>query len=279
MELRELRYFVAVAEELHYGRAAERLGMAQPPLSRAISRLERQLGVTLLARSSRGVTLTDAGRVLLSEGRTVLAGAAAAERHTRQAAQGGPRITLAAKAGAADELPAKLLDAYRAQPDAVDVDLTLCEAHQAQHLLRDGHADVALLHLPFDSATGLDREVLRTERQVAVLPATHPLASNAQVLSAQVESLPDLPMARWPEPGGTCPEGPGAEVRNLTQLFQLIALGRTTVIIPESAGADLREDLTTVPVVDAPPVTTVIAWPPQSRLRAVAELVRVATDL
>jgi DNA-binding transcriptional LysR family regulator len=86
-------------------------------------------------------------------------------------------------------------------------------------------------------------------------------------------------MARWPEPGGTCPEGPGAEVRNLTQLFQLIALGRTTVIIPESAGADLREDLTTVPVVDAPPVTTVIAWPPQSRLRAVAELVRVATDL
>lgn len=86
-------------------------------------------------------------------------------------------------------------------------------------------------------------------------------------------------MARWPGPGGSYPEGPGAEVRNLTQLFQLIALGRTTAIMPESAGADLRRDLAAVPVLDAPPVTTVIAWPSQSRLRAVADLIRVATRL
>lgn len=279
MEIRELRYFVAVAEELHFGRAAQRLNMAQPPLSRAIASLERDLGATLFERTSRKVMLTEAGNVLLVEGRALLGAVAAAERRTQQAARGGPCLVLAAKSGTADELLAKLLDAYRARPGAVAVAVTLCEAHQPQLMLRDGQADVALLHLPFDSTTGLDSEVLSTERQVAILPATHELAVRARVRTVEVESLPDLPMARWPKADGSHPEGPGAEVRNLTQLFQLIALGHTTVIVPESAATNLRRDLVAVPVLDAPPVTTVIAWPPHSRLRAVADLVRVASEL
>lgn len=92
-------------------------------------------------------------------------------------------------------------------------------------------------------------------------------------------ALPDLPPARWPGPDGTYPEGPGAEVRNQTQLFHLIALGRTTVVMPESCRANLREGLVAVPVLDAPTVTTVIAWPPLSSSRALADLVRVATHL
>ncbi|RKT85054.1 DNA-binding transcriptional regulator, LysR family [Saccharopolyspora antimicrobica] len=279
MEIRELRYFVAIAEELHFGRAARRLEIAQPPLSRAIIRLERQLGVTLLERTSRKVALTDAGAVLLREGRAILGAVAAAERRTQQAARSRPCLVLAVKAGTADELLAKLLDAYRAEPGAATVDLVLCEAHQQQKLLQDGQADVALLHLPFDSTTGLDVETLRTEGQVAILPTSHPLADRAQVRVAEITTLPELPMARWPGPDGNYPEGPGAEVRNLTQLFQLIALGRTTVIVPESVSADLRRDLAAVPVLDAPPVTTVIAWPSQSRLRAVADLIRVAARL
>jgi len=86
-------------------------------------------------------------------------------------------------------------------------------------------------------------------------------------------------MARWPDSDGGYPEGAGPEVHNLTQLFQLIALGRTTAIMPESIVSNLRRDLTAVPVPDAPPVTTVIAWPPGSRDRAVADLIRVATRL
>ena len=86
LETRELRYFVTVAEELHFGRAAERLGIAQPPLSRAIRQLERRLGVTLLERNRRGVTLTGAGQVLLDEGRAILDATAAAARRTRRAA-------------------------------------------------------------------------------------------------------------------------------------------------------------------------------------------------
>ncbi|MGP4043007.1 LysR family transcriptional regulator [Streptomyces sp. 2A115] len=279
MEIRELRYFVAVAEELHFGRAAQRLEIAQPPLSRAVARLERQLGVTLLERTSRKVTLTEAGAVLLSEGRAILSAVAAAERRTQQAAQRRPRLVLAVKSGTAGELLAKLLDAYRAEPGAAIVDLLLCEAHQQEKLLQNGQADVALLHLPFDSAAGLDTEILYAEGQVAILPTSHPLAGRSQIRVSEVTALPALPMARWPGPDGNYPEGPGAEVRNLAQLFQLIALGRATVIIPESASTELRRDLAAVPVLDAPPVTTVLAWPPQSRLRAVADLVRVATRL
>ncbi|QKV79919.1 LysR family transcriptional regulator [Amycolatopsis sp. Hca4] len=278
METRELRYFVAVAEELHFGRAAERLGIAQPPLSRAVARLERRLGVTLLERTSRRVSLTDAGAVLLAEGRAILAAVTAAERHARLAATSRPTLVLAAKAGAAGDLLPKLLDRYAAEPDAADVELLLCESQPHRPLL-DGRADVALLHRPFDPVTGLDTEVLATEGQFAVLPAWHPLARRAEVRLADVTALPDLPLARWPGPGGAYPDGPGAEVRNLTQLFQLIALGRTTVVMPASGGAHRIEGLATVPVVDAPPVTTVVAWPPHSRSRTLAAFVRVATGL
>ncbi|MFJ9648585.1 LysR family transcriptional regulator [Streptomyces sp. NPDC004244] len=279
METRELRYFVAVAEELHFGRAAQRLGIAQPPLSRTISQLERRLGTTLLERTSRRVALTEAGAVLLAEARAILSAVTAAERRTRRAATARPGLVLAVKAGTGGELLTRLLDAYAAEPGAATVDLLLCEAHRHRQLLQDGQADVALLHLPFDSTDGLDTETLYTEGQVAILPASHPLAGRSRVRMADVTTLPALPPARWPGPDGSYPEGPGAEVRNLTQLFQLIALGRTTVVIPESAGADLRRDLVAVPVLDAPPVTTVIAWPPHSRLRPVADLIRVATSM
>jgi len=282
METRELRYFVAVAEELHFGRAARRLGMAQPPLSRAIRQLERRLGVVLLERTSRSVTLTDAGSVLLSEGRAALAAVEAADRRTRRAAlaaRGAPGLVLVTKVGASGELLAKLLDAYAAEPGAVAVDVLLCEAGEQERLLRDGRADVALLHRPFDSTTGFDTEDLDTEGQVAVLPAGHPLTARAHVRLADVTALPGLPLPRWPGPDGTYPDGPGPRGADQARLYQLIALGRASAVLPESARIHLRRDLSAVPVQDAPPVTTVIAWPSHSRSRPLADLIRVATQL
>ncbi|MEV4496397.1 LysR family transcriptional regulator [Micromonospora arborensis] len=282
METRELRYFVAVAEELHFGRAAQRLGIAQPPLSRAIAQLERRLGVALLERTSRAVALTEAGSVLLVEGRAALDAVEAAERRTRRAALAGadePGLVLVTKAGASGELLSKLLDAYASEPGAVPVDVLLCGVGEQERLLRDGRADVALLHRPFDSTVGLDTEELRTEGQVVVLPAGHPLTAQAQVRMADVAALPGLPPPRRPGPDGTYPDGPGPQIRDNAQLYQLIALGRASAVLPESCRADLRRDLAAVPVLDAPTVTTVIAWPPHSRSLALAGLIRTAIRL
>ena len=282
METRELRYFVAVAEELHFGRAAQRLGMAQPPLSRAISRLERRLGVALLERTSRTVALTGAGSVLLREGRAALDAVDAADRRARRAAlaaTGRPGLVLVAKAGASGELLAKLLDAHAAEPGAADIDVLLCGIGEQEGLLRDGRADVALLHRPFDSTVGFDTEELCTEGQVVVLPAGHPLAGRAHLRTADVAALPGLPLPRWPRRDGTYPDGPGPEVHDHAQLLQLIALGRAAAVLPESCRAQLGPDLAAVPLPDAPTVTTVIAWPPHSRSLALAGLVRAATRL
>jgi LysR family transcriptional regulator, benzoate and cis,cis-muconate-responsive activator of ben and cat genes len=279
METRELRYFVAVAEELHFGRAAQRLGIAQPPLSRAIQQLEQRLGVALLHRSSRGVALTEAGQMLLREGRAALDGVDAAERRTRRAAADRPGLVLVAKAGASTELLAKVLAAYEAEPDAIPVDVQLCGVGEQEGRLRDGRADVALLHRPFDSTAGFDTEDLTTEQQVVILPAGHPLTLRPNLSTAEVAAIPDLPLPRWPARDGSYPEGPGPEVHEHAQLLQLIALGRAAAVVPESARAQLSPGLCAVPVFDAPVVTTVIAWPPHSRSRAVAGLVRTATRL
>ncbi|MEV3987172.1 LysR family transcriptional regulator [Nonomuraea sp. NPDC049758] len=279
METRELRYFVAVAEELHFGRAAQRLSITQPPLSRAIQQLERRLGVVLLHRTARAVALTEAGAVLLREARLALDAVEAAERRTRRAAADQPGVVLATKAGASRELLAKLLHAYAAEPGSVPVEVMLCGPGEPEGLLRTGRTDVALLHRPYDTTAGLDTEDLHTEQQVVVLPKGHPLAGRAYLSLAEVKAQTDLPLPRWPAPDGGHPDGPGPQVRDHTQLFQLIALGLACAVVPESLRDQLRDDYAIVPVPDAPSVTTVIAWPPHSRSQAVADLVRTATRL
>ncbi len=281
VETRELRYFVAVAEESHVGRAAERLGMAQPPLSRAIAQLERRLGAQLFVRTPRGVSLTAAGETLLREGRAALAAVEAAERRTRRTAgsPGRAPVVLTAKAGASTELMVKLLDAYAAEPDAVEVEVVLsAPGHQAV-MLRDGRADVAILHQPFDDLSGFDRDVLAVEDQVLILPAGHPASTRSSMTEAEARSLPDLPLPRWPRLDGSYPPGPGPELRDMTQVLQLVRLGRTALVLPESACANLRDGLAVVPLTDAPRVTTLIAWPPHSTSPGVAGLVRTAGRL
>ncbi|MFC9088539.1 LysR family transcriptional regulator [Nocardiopsis dassonvillei] len=279
LETRELRYFVAVAEELHFGRAADRLGIAQPPLSRAIGRLERRLGVRLLDRDRRGVALTDAGGVLLREARAALDAVAAAARRTRRAGAPDRPLVLVTKAGASHELLRRLLDAVGSAPGAAPVEVLLCEVGEQAGLLRDGSADVAVMHLPFDDVAGFDTEELCVEGQVAILPAAHPLAARDRLTLAEVSDVPGLPIARWPRLDGTYPDGPGPQVRTQSQLAQLVALGRTLLVIPASSRAWQWPEHVAVPVVDAPRVTTVLAWPSGSRSREVASLVRSADGL
>lgn len=274
LETRELRYFVAVAEELHFGRAADRLGIAQPPLSRAIRRLELRLGVQLLERDRRGTALTSAGTVLLGEARAALDAVTAAERRTRRAAEPERPLVLVTKAGASHELLQRLLDAA-----ATPIEVLLCEVGEQAGRLRDGRADVAIMHRPYDDLAGFDSEDLHTEGQIALLPAGHPLAAREQLTLAEVSDVPGLPIARWPRLDGTYPDGPGPEVRTQSQLAQLVALGKTLLVIPASSRAWQWPDHVAVPVIDAPDVTTVLAWPPRSHSPAIASLVRSAAEL
>lgn len=279
LEIRELRYFVAVAEELHFGRAAARLGISQPPLSRAIHQLERRLDVQLFDRNRRGVVVTDAGRVLLHEAATVLDAVSAAARRTRRVANPEQPLVLVTKAGASHQLLQRLLDKLAADPDMPRVEVLLCEVGEQAQLLRDGRADVALMHRPFDDLRGLDSTDLHVESQVAILPASHPLASRAQLTLEEVAAVADLPMARWPRLDGSYPAGPGPRVGTQSQLAQLVALSKALLVIPASSRAWQWPEHVAVPVVDAPHVTTVIAWPRTTRSSAVASLVRGAAEL
>jgi DNA-binding transcriptional LysR family regulator len=269
VETRELRYFIAVAEELHFGRAAHRLGIAQPPLSRAIRLLERRMGVTLLERTSREVRLTSAGEVLLAEGRGALGAMAAAVRRTRSAAAAAPRLVLALKPGSDADLLRPILDRYAATADAVPVDLAFSVGERAA-MVRDGRADLALLHRPQNDMSGLDSDDLHVEGQVVVLPDGHPLATRTTVSMADLRSETQ---PRWPEarPGVT-----GHPVTDTDQLLQLIRLGRMIAVLPESVRDRLPPGTLSRPVRDAEPATLVIAWSRASTSRQVAAFVHAA---
>jgi DNA-binding transcriptional LysR family regulator len=155
----------------------------------------------------------------------------------------------------------------------------LCGLGDQARMLRDGRADVALMQRPFDAIAGFDTEDLRTEQQIAILPAGHPLAARPSLTMADVGDLPDLPLARWPRPDGTYDPGPGPEIHDQSQLAQLIALGHTAGVLCASSRQWLWNAHAAIPLTDAPHVTTVLAWPSHSRSLAVAGLVRTAARL
>ncbi|MFC8715878.1 LysR family transcriptional regulator [Kitasatospora sp. NPDC057198] len=274
METRELAHFLALAEELHFGRAARRLGVSQPALSRAVARLERRIGAPLLVRGGRDQSLTDAGRVLAREAAAVLAAADAALHRTRRAGRSEPRLVLAVKPGGDGGLLPALLAAHRAGPGAVRVDVLLCDPAERVRLLHDGTADLALLHSPPHDLTGLDTEPLRTEGRLAVLPRSHPLAGRPHLRPAELAGEPTV---RWQGAPVTGPDGP--EVRDLAQLQQLVALGQAVAVLPESVLGQLRADLCGVPLPDVAPTTLLLAWPEHATSPATAAFVRAAAAL
>jgi DNA-binding transcriptional LysR family regulator len=257
METRELAYFVVVAEERHFGKAAAKLGIAQPPLSRAIKQLERRLGVELFTRTSRGVDRTEAGEVLLEEARRILEAIEAATERTRRAGQKHPSLVVILKPGSDGGLLPAILQAYEREPDALPVDIRTCGAGEQAGLLRAGTADVAIMHGRRSDLTGLEVEELLAEPQVVILPPGHRLAGRADVKLAEVAD-----------------ELKRTHATDSAQLLQLIALGRAAAIVPASVRSQLRRDLVTVPVRDAPTTPVLIATAKETK--AIAAFVRAA---
>lgn len=238
LETRELVYFVAVAEELHFTRAAERLGIAQPPLSRAISRLERRMGVALLQRTSRRVELTSAGSVFLEECRRLLEGLDGAVRRTQQA--GLPsRLVLAVRPGTGSELLARLLRSYSS------AELELLFTHDGSKALREGSADVALLCIGSDDLTDLRTTVVTEERPMALLPRDHDLARQATVTVADLRQDPVYQ--------DHCPP------MGLDEILDRVTLGRLVTVVGSGVGERLTPGVRAVPVTDLPRTTLALA--------------------
>ncbi|SDF81732.1 DNA-binding transcriptional regulator, LysR family [Lentzea fradiae] len=254
MELRTLRYFVAVAEELHFGRAARRLHMSQPPLSRAIRLLEDDLGTALLHRSPAGVALTGAGRILLHEARALLGHA---DRIRAKVARTTLTVGVLGDHGAA-----KLADVFRREHP--DVAIIVREAGLTDPTcgLRARQVDVALTRGPFDE-TGLRTRVLRRDPVGAVLRADDPLARRERVTTAD---LADRDWFQFPEGtdelwrnywnGGEPRTGP--IVRAVQECVQSVLWNGSVGLAP--LGHDLGPGVVVVPIDDLPPSPVVIAW-------------------
>ena len=193
-ELRELRYFVAVAEERRFTRAAERLFITQQSLSAAISQLERRLGVELFIRDRQGLGLTPGGEALLVAARGILAQAATAVEDTRRAAGAAPlRVGYAVLA--ASELTTPILTQLQAAEPQLEIRLRLADYDDPSAGLATATADVALVRRPIDGPYAF--EDLFAEARVAVLPARHALAGRASV---GVDELASEPVITDPGP-------------------------------------------------------------------------------
>jgi len=180
-ELRLLRYFVAVAEELHFGRAAARLHVAQPGLSQQIQSLERRLGVRLLERTSRQVRLTPAGSLLLTEGRRLLADTERTVERVQRTGRGEiGRVTVAAIGSATYDIVPRLLRAHRTRHPDVELVLREMSTPAQVQALRSGEIDVGLLRVPADTA-GLVVHTVREDRMALMLPEAHPLARKSRL--------------------------------------------------------------------------------------------------
>lgn len=271
LETRELEYFLAVAEDLHFGRAAVRLSIAQPALSKAIRRIEARLGVPLFVRSSRHVELTPAGKALQEHGRHALNAVSAAVRNARRAADTQSHLRLVLKPGGDAGLLSGILAEYSHEPDARRVDILFSGPADRADFLRDGRADVGLLYKPLDDLDGLAHETLFTEDRVAIVPSGHRLDGRESV---RLSDLEGETLPRWKGiPGG---DGDGPQVVDVVQMLQMISVGRMIGVLPRSLVTPIPAGLARIPVADAPPSSLVVAWNEHDRRPVLAAFVAAA---
>ncbi|MGW0184678.1 LysR family transcriptional regulator [Streptomyces sp. NPDC003362] len=273
-----MRYFVAVAEELHFGRAATRLHMSQPPLSRAIKQLEADVGAQLFTRSPTGVTLTAVGAVLLDEARALL-DQADRIRVRVSAAAGVTTLTIGILGDGTDPGTARLAAAYRRRHPGIDIHIRDTDLTDPTCGLRAGLVDVALTRAPFDE-TALTVRPLRTDPVGVVLRADDPLARRDDL------RLAELSDRRWFQfPQGTDPiwqsywnagrprEGP--VVRAVQECLQAVLWNGTVGLAP--LVHDLPAELAVVPLNDMPPSQVVAVWNEGDTNPLIRSFIEIAT--
>jgi DNA-binding transcriptional LysR family regulator len=276
LELRQLRYFVTVAEELHFGRAAERLHMTQPPLSQTIAALEELLGTPLFLRNRRQVELTPAGAALLPEARRMLLEAAELPELVRRAAAGeAGRLSLAFVTSADYSVLPPFLRRYRAAYPQVHI--TLREATsdlQVEDLLRD-RVDAGLLIPPLPDKARAELDYMKVLEEPLILCAPAGLDALRDGKPARLQDLPPLPLVIFPRhispalhdailscfrAAGITPTI-GQEAIQMQTIVSLVSGGMGLALVPESVSNLMRPGVEYRALADPTPlVETGLAW-------------------
>ncbi|SFB06428.1 DNA-binding transcriptional regulator, LysR family [Collimonas sp. OK607] len=254
MELRHLRYFVAVAEEKNFTRASKRLFIAQPPLSRQIQQLEEELGVSLIERDSRPLRLTEAGRFFYAHAQQLLGKAADLKSMTQRVGKIERTLSIGFVASTLYGILPKIIRRFRTEHNAVEISLHEMTTMEQIKALKDGSIDVGFGRIRHEDPN-IRRIVLREERLIVALPAGHPLTASTTPLSLKdllPETLIIFPKAPRPsfadqvlaafsdraiQPDNIL------EVRELQIAIGLVAAGQGVAIVPASVQGMKRDDV------------------------------------
>ena len=281
VDLRKLRYFVAVAERLHFGRAAEALHIAQPVLSRQIRALEDELKAQLFVRTKRSAELTPAGEQLLADARPLLASAEALRRRVGQAARGADTFTIGFMPGLIVTPAVRAL--REARPD-LTVEVIRTTWDDQTEVVHDGRADVSYVRLPIDQR-GLQVRPLMAEPRVAMLPTSHRLAGKDTVSVADLagEHLLQEPdtVPEWrdiaTELRSAAGRPPGPVFRSVEEKLEHVAAGDGIVIVPLSTTTFYtRPDVTHVAVAGIGPNRVCLVWDSSRRSRLIQQFAAIA---
>jgi len=268
LDLRRLRYFVAVAERLHFRRAAEQLHISQPALSRQIVALERDLGVTLFVRDKRSVVLTTAGGQLLADARPLLARADAARRRAQRAERGSRRLVIGFRAGI---VPTEAIRAFAETEPEVAVSVRRLEWDDQEDQIRSGVVDVGYVRAPVDER-GLRLVPLLSEPRLAVLPAGHRLSDAGELTEADLAGERHLRYLESPPDGAG-----GPRLRSVEEKLEHVAAGSGIILLPRSATRYYtRPDVVYVPVSDAEPDQIWLATESGRRSRTINRFIAAA---
>lgn len=274
MDTRQLKHFTTVAEELHFGKAAKRLHMSQPPLSQSIQKLEEELGTTLFVRTSRKVRLTNEGRYLLAEAHEILKRMDNAAGMVGRLARGETGRLRVGVVGPALEgqLPCTIRQFCRDNPD---VSISMSQLYSSEQLekLASGELDVGVARLFTPPPSDLDHAVLLREPYVLAIPDGHPLAALSAVPLERLdgESLAIFPRQAHPRlydsilsalsEAGACPVVESVALVMHT-INALVAAGMGVAFMPESMQALPRPGVSYRPVIGRLPVVEYsIVWP------------------
>lgn len=271
MDLRQLRYFVAVAETGNFHRAAERLNMSQPPLTVAIRKLEEGLGTSLFERGPRGVTLTAAGRASLDFARATLAQAQSFRDAVRDGASGERgRLKVGFVGSATFELLPRIIPEYRRRFPAVELVLEEATSTEIVRDLELSVLDVGLVRLPLMETAAVDTQVVDPDELHAALPAAHRLAARTKVdladladepfvLQSRVSVLHSITVAAC-QKAGYVPR----VAQQATQLSAVLSLVRSDLgvaLVPSRAALSVPHGVRLLPLARRVPIETGVALP------------------